>query len=380
MKLDLTDDQQLFQETVRRFVETEVPISMVRGLIGDADGFDRGWWREAAALGWTSLLVPEALGGGSISGTGPVDLAIVAEEIGRGVAPGPLLPVNVVAETIARSGSAEQQGGLEGVLAGETILAWCFNELGGNWTPEGVSLQATEAADGFTLNGVKTAVEAGGQADFLLVTATTGTDLTQFLIPADLPGVTITAQSSLDLARRFAEVRFENVGVDASAVVGTVGGAQADVERQCIVATMLQCAETAGAVARVFEFTVEYAFDRHSFGRPLASYQALKHRFADMKLWLEASHATADGAALAVAIDVDAARTTSVAKAYIGDKSVDIIQDCVQLHGGIGVTWEHDIHLYLRRATVNRGLFGTPNDHRERLAALVGIKRKDETT
>lgn len=380
MKLDLTDDQQLFQETVRRFVETEVPISMVRGLIGDADGFDRGWWREAAALGWTSLLVPEALGGGSISGTGPVDLAIVAEEIGRGVAPGPLLPVNVVAETIARSGSAEQQGGLEGVLAGETILAWCFNELGGNWTPEGVSLQATEAADGFTLNGVKTAVEAGGQADFLLVTATTGTDLTQFLIPADLPGVTITAQSSLDLARRFAEVRFENVGVDASAVVGTVGGAQADVERQCIVATMLQCAETTGAVARVFEFTVEYAFDRHSFGRPLASYQALKHRFADMKLWLEASHATADGAALAVAIDVDAARTTSVAKAYIGDKSVDIIQDCVQLHGGIGVTWEHDIHLYLRRATVNRGLFGTPNDHRERLAALVGIKRKDETT
>lgn len=380
MKLDLTDDQQLFQETVRRFVETEVPISMVRGLIGDADGFDRGWWREAAALGWTSLLVPEALGGGSISGTGPVDLAIVAEEIGRGVAPGPLLPVNVVAETIARSGSAEQQGGLEGVLAGETILAWCFNELGGNWTPEGVSLQATEAADGFTLNGVKTAVEAGGQADFLLVTATTGTDLTQFLIPADLPGVTITAQSSLDLARRFAEVRFENVGVDASAVVGTVGGAQADVERQCIVATMLQCAETAGAVARVFEFTVEYAFDRHSFGRPLASYQALKHRFADMKLWLEASHATADGAGLAVAIDVDAARTVSVAKAYIGDKSVDIIQDCVQLHGGIGVTWEHDIHLYLRRATVNRGLFGTPNDHRERLAALVGIKRKDETT
>ena len=380
MKLDLTDDQQLFQETVRRFVETEVPISTVRGLIGDADGFDRGWWREAAALGWTSLLVPEALGGGSISGTGPVDLAIVAEEIGRGVAPGPLLPVNVVAETIARSGSAEQQGGLEGVLAGETILAWCFNELGGNWTPEGVSLQATEAADGFTLNGVKTAVEAGGQADFLLVTATTGTDLTQFLIPADLPGVTITAQSSLDLARRFAEVRFENVGVDASAVVGTVGGAQADVERQCIVATMLQCAETTGAVARVFEFTVEYAFDRHSFGRPLASYQALKHRFADMKLWLEASHATADGAGLAVAIDVDAARTVSVAKAYIGDKSVDIIQDCVQLHGGIGVTWEHDIHLYLRRATVNRGLFGTPNDHRERLAALVGIKRKDETT
>ena len=108
--------------------------------------------------------------------------------------------------------------------------------------------------------------------------------------------------------------------------------------------------------------------------------ELLKHRFADMKLWLEASHATADGAALAVAIDVDAARTVSVAKAYIGDKSVDIIQDCVQLHGGIGVTWEHDIHLYLRRATVNRGLFGTPNDHRERLAALVGIKRKDETT
>jgi alkylation response protein AidB-like acyl-CoA dehydrogenase len=124
----------------------------------------------------------------------------------------------------------------------------------------------------------------------------------------------------------------------------------------------------------VFEFTVQWAFDRYSFGRPLASYQALKHRFADMRLWLEASFATAAAAARAVqAGDPDAAELASVAKAYIGERATDLIQDCVQLHGGIGVTWEHDIHLYLRRGTVNRTMFGTPGDHRRRLADLLEV-------
>jgi alkylation response protein AidB-like acyl-CoA dehydrogenase len=374
MRLDLSDDQQFFQETVRRYVETEMPVSSVRELFDTDAGFEPSWWSGGAELGWTSFLVPEEVGGGSISGRGAVDLAIVAEEIGRGVAPGTLLPVNVVAGAVARAGTADQhEAVLPGLISGEGIAAWCFNEPGRGWEPADIELSASAAGDGFVLSGTKVAVEAGAQADTLLVTARTDAGLTQFLLPADRAGVAVTAMSSLDLSKRFAEVRFDNVEVAAGDVLGTVGGADDDVQYQLNVARMLQCAESAGAIARVFEFTTEYAFDRFSFGRPLASYQALKHRFADMKLWLEAIHGTSDGAAAAIADDRDAARLVSVAKAYVGDRGPEIIQDCVQMHGGIGVTWEHDIHLFLRRVTVNSGLFGTPDDHREHLATAVGI-------
>jgi alkylation response protein AidB-like acyl-CoA dehydrogenase len=173
-------------------------------------------------------------------------------------------------------------------------------------------------------------------------------------------------------------VRFDGVRVPASAVVGTVGGAAGDVDRQLQIALVLQCAEMAGAAYRVFEMTVEYAFDRYSFGRPLASYQALKHRYADLKLWVESCFATADGAARAVQEDAGrGAKLASVAKAYVGERAPEIIQDGVQLHGGIGVTWEHDIHLYLRRVTVDRALYGSPDDHLERVALAVGMEGDD---
>jgi alkylation response protein AidB-like acyl-CoA dehydrogenase len=160
--------------------------------------------------------------------------------------------------------------------------------------------------------------------------------------------------------------------VPATARVGDAG-AGAAIERQLQVAATLECAQMAGAADRVLEFTTEYAFDRYSFGRPLASYQALKHRFADMKLWLEATHAAVGGAARAIDEGVDAGRLVSAAKVYGGDRVPELVQDCVQMHGGIGVTWEHDIHLYLRRVTLARGLYGSPDEHRERLAAAVGL-------
>jgi alkylation response protein AidB-like acyl-CoA dehydrogenase len=155
-------------------------------------------------------------------------------------------------------------------------------------------------------------------------------------------------------------------------VVGEVGAAAAEVERLLQVACVLQCAETVGAVDRMFGVTVEYLGDRYSFGRPLSSYQALKHRLADDKLWLEASHAIASGAARAVAERRDDAQElVSAAKAWIGPHATELLQDFVQLHGGIGITWEHDLHLYLRRATVNRVTYGTPEEHAERIAARL---------
>jgi alkylation response protein AidB-like acyl-CoA dehydrogenase len=371
VKLDLSPDQELVRDTTRRFLAERAPLTEVRRLFGDPVGYDRAWWRQAAELGWTSMLVREEHGGGSLTGEGLLDLVLVAEEVGRAVAPGPFVPVNVVAAALGAGGPRDKV--LESLIAGDTVAAWCAAEPGGTWGPAaGATVAAERTSAGWAITGTKSPVEAAAGADHLLVVARTGSGPAQFLLPATTPGVTITPLRSLDFTRRYAEVRFDHAEAGEDAVVGTVGGAGDDVERQLQLALALQCAETAGVVDRVFGFTVEYAFDRYTFGRALASYQALKHRFADMKMWLEACHATASGAADAVqAGSEDAARLVSVAAAYIGDRSTAIIQDCVQLHGGIGVTWEHDIHLYLRRATVNRATYGTPHEHRERVAALL---------
>jgi alkylation response protein AidB-like acyl-CoA dehydrogenase len=184
----------------------------------------------------------------------------------------------------------------------------------------------------------------------------------------------VSALASLDLTRRFGRVEYDGVRAPRSAMVGAAGDAESAVERQFQIAVVLQCAELAGVVEKVLEFTRQWMFDRFSFGRPLASYQALKHRFADMTLWSHAAQATTAAAATAVQERRgDAAELVSIAKAYTGQRATDIVQDCVQLHGGLGVTWEHDIHVYLRRATVDRVTWGAPSEHRRRVADLLGV-------
>jgi alkylation response protein AidB-like acyl-CoA dehydrogenase len=374
VNLELTEDQEFFRDTTRRFLESEAPLTTVRALWDTDDGFERGWWAKAAELGWTTLFVPEEHGGGSLSGNPVQDAVIVAEEMGRLVAPGPFLPVNVVCAALARDGTAEQQAELfPGLLAGETIAAWAFGERGAPWDPSGISLTAEPAGDEIVLSGQKAYVEAGGVADQLLVTARTGDGLTQVVVPSSAAGLSVTRGRSIDLVRRYASIAFDGVRVPSSAVLGEVGGAADAVERQLEIALALQCAETVGAADRVFEFTIEYAQDRYAFGRPIASFQALKHRIADMLVWLEFSKSIVDGAARAVDTDNDAARLVSVAKAYVGDRCLDLIDDCVQINGGIGVTWEHDIHIYSRRVAVNRAVYGTPEEHRERLCTLLGV-------
>jgi alkylation response protein AidB-like acyl-CoA dehydrogenase len=382
--LTLSPDQSLHQETTRRFLESEAPLTRVRELADEPAGFDRGWWRRGAELGWTAFLVPEELGGGTLSDGGVADLAIVAEEFGRLVSPGPLHPTNIVAAALAASGTPHQRAQvLPGIVSGGLIATWCFNEPGRGWRPSDVELAARPSGDGFVLTGTKAMVEAAAVADWFLVSARSsgsGDGLVQFLVPRDAPGLAVTPMNGLDLVRRFGQVRFDDVAVPSSARVGD-GDATAEIERQFQIGATLECAQMAGAADRVLEFTVGYAFDRYSFGRQLASYQALKHRFADMKLWLEATHATVEGAARAVdgaagangTSGGHAAQLVSAAKVYVGDRVPELVQDCVQMHGGIAVTWEHDIHLYLRRVTLCRALYGTPDDHRERLAAAAGL-------
>lgn len=375
MDLRLSEEQQFFRDTTRRFLETECPLTEVRRLADDPRGYDAAYWCKGAELGWTSMLVAEEHGGGSLSEDGLLDLVLVAEEMGRLVSPGPLLAVSAVAGTISRSGTPDQRAALlPGLLSGEAVATWAYAEPGRSCSPAAVGLEAVPAVGGFVLNGTKSPVEAAAQASHLLVTARLGDALTQFLVPTDTAGVTVTPLACIDFVRKYGEVHFDNVHIPASAAVGGLGAASVDVERQLQVTVILQCAEVMGATQRVLDFTVEYAFDRYAFGRPLAAYQALKHRFADMKLWLEAGHAATTGAARAAPSGAHtAAEAASVAKAYVAQHAPMIIEDCVQMHGGIGVTWDHDIHLYLRRVTLHRELFGSPSEHRERVATMIGL-------
>jgi alkylation response protein AidB-like acyl-CoA dehydrogenase len=371
--LELIPDQELLRDTTGEFLQATMPLTAVRALAENPAGFDRGWWQRGAELGWTSLLVAERWGGGSVSGAGLRDLALVAEEMGAMVSPGPLMATNVVAQTLSRDASDELASDvLPGLLSGESVAAWCVAEPGRDITPDGITLRARRDGDEFILDGVKRPVDAGGQADWLLVTATGSGGLSQFLVPSSASGLRISPLHGLDLVRKHAEIVFDGVRVPSSASVGVLGGAAPAFEAQLQTALVLQCAEMVGATDRVFDFTVQYAFDRSSFGRALASYQALKHRFADMKLWLESAHAITVDATRAVQDGTpDAGEIVRVAKAYVAERCPELIQDCIQMHGGIGVTWEHDLHLYLRRVVVNRQTYGDPLHQRDQVAILA---------
>lgn len=373
MEVTLTEDQQFFRETTQKFLDDKSPVPTVRSFRHHDEGFERDYWRQGAELGWVSLLVPEEQGGGSISGRGVVDVTLVADGFGSHTAPGPLLPSNIVAAALARSGSdAQRTDTLPGVIAGEIVPAWVVGPPAGDTVGTGIT--ATPDGDGHVLDGTQGPVEAAAQADLLLVTAHLGDGLAQFLVAPDAPGVTITRLDSIDLTRRYGRVQLDGVRVGADAAVGTPGGAAADVERQLQLAVVIQTAEMVGAAQVVFDFTLEWMFDRYSFGRPLAAYQNLKHRFADMKMWLEASHAMAAAAARAVQDESsDASEVVSMAKAYTAQYLPELVQDCVQMHGGIGVTYEHDIHIYLRRVSVDAVTHGSASDHRQRIVALKEV-------
>ncbi|WP_059020081.1 acyl-CoA dehydrogenase family protein [Mycobacterium sp. M26] len=356
---------QLFASTTQSFLDKEVPLSRIRELHHDGLSFERDWWQRAAELGWASLLVPEELGGGSVSGDGVADLALVAEHTGKTVAPGPLHPVSIVLAGLADAEDADRHTEtIEALVSGESVASWAVYEPGSPWNPLQPTVTATASGSGFRIDGVKDRVEAGADSDILLVVADVDGAARQLLVRTDSPGVTVEPQRSVDLVKSYARVTFDGVEVDESAAVGTAEQTAAMVARQTQIALILQCAETVGILQTVFDMTVQWGFDRHSFGRPLVSYQALKHIYADLKIWLEACRATTKTAVAKVGErEPDADFAVSVAKSYVAEHAPDMVQRCVQMHGGIGVTWEHDLHLYLRRVTLYRSLYGTPEEH-----------------
>jgi alkylation response protein AidB-like acyl-CoA dehydrogenase len=366
MLWELTSDQEFFRQTTAKFLADQAPVAVLRRFRDDAGGYPERYWERGAELGWTSLLVDEGHGGGTISGDGLLDLAVLAYEFGAHAAPGPLATNNVVASALSRTDSCTDA--LEAIAAGTELASWCLEEPGFRAALTDVALDIRTDGSDFVLSGVKQPVESADRTAHLLVSGRTGSGFTQVLVPTDSPGVTITPLKNVDMTRRFSAVRLDDVRIPQDRVVGDIGGAAEQIERQFLIAALLAAVESVGAMQTVFDMTVQWAFDRYSFGRPLASYQALKHRFADMMTWLQTSHALSDAAAAAVSEGRDdAVELVSAAKAYIGHYGGELMHDCVQMHGGIGVTFEHDIHLYLRRLTLNRALHGTPAQHRQRI-------------
>ena len=374
MDFAFNEDQELLRDSTRRFLDRRHPLAALRPLLEVDDIVDREVWREGAELGWTSMLVPAEYGGGSVSAQPLVDLVAIAEELGRVLYPGPFVPTNVVADAVATFGhDAMRADLLPKLVAGDVLGAWC---LSGDGSVERDSVEVVAEIDeerGVRLDGSARYVHGGTAADVLLVAARAGTDRVHVLVPAWLPGVSIRAHAGLDLTRRLAEIRFDGAHVRGSALVGAPGEeAEAVTARALALATVLQAAEAVGAADALFQRTVQYAKDRVQFGRPIGSFQALKHRLADLQVTLEGMRAATHYAALAFGDGLpDAAEAVAVAGSYVDDAYAHLCGEALQLHGGIGFTWEHDVHLFVRRAKVDQVLYGDPAWHRERLCRLV---------
>lgn len=373
MELALTDDQSLFHDTTVRFIASELPIAATRDLHDDPIGYDRTWLTAAAELGWFTMLVPEADGGGSVSGAGLIDATLIAEEIGRSVQPGPFIAMNVIAAAVTANGSDDQrQRHLPALMSGGSVAAWALAAGNGNWDL-GAGLVARRDGDGFRLDGRRGFVQDVAGADVILASATLDGRPAQFIVPAGATGMSSTTLECLDLSRRMAHLDFDGVVVDADSLLGD-GDATEALERQLQVAVALLVAETVGAMDALFTMTVQYAKDRIAFGRPIGSFQALKHIMADDAMYLEACKAGATAAARAVQDRAaDAAEVVSMVAAYVADLSDRVAQNCLQIHGGIGYTWEHDLHLWMRRIRSNASLYGEPAWHRERVCEFSGL-------
>ena len=372
----------MWRDTARRFLEAESPVARARTLIDDRDGYDRPLYRRMAELGWTAPMAPPAAGGGSVSGQAFADLAVVAEEMGRTLTPAPVMEANLVLLALELTGEAGSGPVVEGLLSGRTTVSLAVaGPTGDGWDAEGAGLSAEPTAQGgWRLTGVRSLVPFGHSVDLLLVAARDGDGGVRFfLVPAGGPGLSRLRLESFDLTRPLARIDFDAVQLDRVAALGSGPCDPAAYDAWLAAAVALQTADTVGALARVMEVSVGYAQQRRAFGRAIGSFQAVKHRLADMALWLEWAR-TASGLAIAAAdewraggSDQAVVEAASVAKVVIGEFGPALVRAAVQVHGGIGYTWESDIHLYLRRVEANAALLGTIDFHGDRLARRIGF-------
>jgi alkylation response protein AidB-like acyl-CoA dehydrogenase len=381
MDLVLSEEQELLARTAREFVSGKSSLRRIRGLrdTRDADGFSRELWSEMAALGWLSIVVPEAYGG---VGLGYLDLMVVLEELGRGLMPEPMVSTVLLGAGAILLGGNEAQRSehLPAIAGGTRFLALAYEEARSRYRPTHVETRTEKTGGGWVLRGEKTQVLDGHVADWLIVSARTAgglddsTGITLFLVRRDTPGVTVERQSRID-SRNAARVRLDDVRVDADALLGAAGEGGALLARVVDRATIGLSAEMLGSTVAAFMMTLEYMQTRVQFGVPIGSFQALKHRAAGMYVEIELARSAVMGAHRALdenRDDAAIARLAGLAKARCSDTFMLVAKEAVQMHGGIGMTDEHDIGFFFKRARVAETTFGDAAYHRDRVARLDG--------
>jgi len=372
-----SEEQEELRRSVRRFLEDKSPVTEVRRLMETTDGYDPKVWSQMAnELGLQSLHIPEAYGG---QGFSFVELVVVLEEMGRALLCAPFFStVCLAANAILNAGTEEQRAALlPGIASGETIATLAFTEPAGKWDANGITMEAApDGSGGYTLDGTKMFVLDGHVADLVVVAAraagTGGTEgISFFTVPGDAPGLTRTALPTMDQTRKQAKLEFS--GVKAS-LLGEEGAGWAALSKTLDQVAVCLAAEQVGGAQRCLDMSVEYAKVRIQFGRPIGSFQAIKHKCADMLLEVESSKSAAYYAGWAAAEDNDELPVVaSLAKSYCSEAYFHAAAENIQIHGGIGFTWEHDAHLYFKRAKSSEILFGDPTYHRELLAQRIGI-------
>ncbi|MGQ0802411.1 MAG: acyl-CoA dehydrogenase family protein [Actinomycetota bacterium] len=376
MNFAFSDEQEQLRDAVRKFLEAKSPSAEVRRLMETTEGYDEAVWKQMAQeLGLHSIHLPEAHGG---QGFTFVELGIVLEEMGRVLLCAPYFStVALAANAIMNAGSDEQQGALlPGIAAGETIAALAFTEPNGKWDASGITMEAQGKGDSYTLDGTKMFVIDGHTANQVVVVArlsgTNGEDgISFFTVEGDASGLTRTPLATMDQTRKQARLDFSGV---AAKPLGEPGSGWAALSKTLDQAAVCLSNEMVGGAQKVLEMAVDYAKVRVQFGRPIGSFQAIKHKCADMLLEVESAKSAAYYASWAAAEDSEELPVVaSLAKAYCSDAYFHAAAENIQIHGGIGFTWEHDAHLYFKRAKSSEILLGDATYHRELLAQRIGL-------
>jgi len=348
---ELTEEQAALREVSRSMLAVSCPPQLVRSLASAGKDVDDKLWQRGAELGWIGIAVPEEHDG---AGQGLVELCLVAEEIGRAAAPGAFIDSALIAVALARQGKPE------------LVPALAAGDLKASWAHHG-SVAGSYDADELVLSGRATAVQAAAASDWLLVTA--ASDKGRRLVLVERTRASVEPRRTLDETRRWYDIVLDGLRVRAADVVSAD---EAEIGWLTDAAAVLTAADSLGVGERLLEMTVGYVKVREQFGRPLSSFQSVKHKVADMLTTLKGARAATYYAAMALDAGVaEAAAGSSAAKAFTADGVAALAGEALQAHGGIGFTWEHDLHLYLRRAKVNEMLYGTAAEHYERLVSLL---------
>jgi alkylation response protein AidB-like acyl-CoA dehydrogenase len=376
MSLAFTEEQELLRQTARKFLASKAGSEVVRRLMATDEGFDPGLWAETAQMGWQAMAIPEEFGG---AGYGFVELSVLMEEMGRAVFPAPFLSTAVLSgQAILLGGSdAQKKELLPGIASGETRVAFAHLE-GRDHGPAGVQATATRRDGGWTLDGTKSYVLDGHTADHLVVVARAGAgadEVGMFVVPGDADGLTRERLETMDQTRTQARIALDGVTVGEEALLGGDAAVWPTVDRVLTRGVVALAAEQVGGAQAVLEMATDYAKTRYQFGRAIGSYQAIKHTLADLLVEVEAAKSAAYHAARVVAAgdEDELAIAAPLAKSYCSEVYEHAAGDNIQVHGGIAFTWEHDAHLWFKRAKTSTLLFGDPARHRARLADALGL-------